>query len=45
MDSYTADEISRIELWCNGLPRKILNYRTPEEVFDEELDQIYRLAA
>lgn len=44
MDSYTAEEISRIELWCNGLPRKILNYRTPEEVFDEELDQIYRLA-
>ncbi len=45
MDSYTADEIGRIELWCNGLPRKILNYRTPEEVFDEEMDQIYRLTA
>ncbi len=45
IDSYHTDEIGLVELWCNALPRKILNYRTPEEVFDEELDRIYRLAA
>ena len=25
----------------NGLPRKILGYRTPEELFELELDKIY----
>ena len=25
-----------------SLPRKILNYKTPEECFDVELDHIYR---
>lgn len=44
VDSYTAQQISEVELWCNGLPRKILGYRTPEEVFDEQLDRIYRVA-
>ena len=37
------DEISNIELWCNNLPRKILGYRTPDEVFEDELDSIYSL--
>ncbi|MCT2878390.1 IS30 family transposase, partial [Lactobacillus delbrueckii] len=32
----------KIEVWCNSLPRKILNYKTPEEYFDTELDRIYR---
>ena len=27
----------------NGLPRKILNYAAPEELFDRELDIIYSL--
>jgi len=27
----------------NGLPRKILGYKTPEELFEEELDLIYAL--
>lgn len=38
---YTQEEISFMADWCNGLPRKILNYRTPEELFEAELDQIY----
>lgn len=25
----------------NGLPRKLLDYHTPEELFDAELDRIY----
>ena len=35
--------ISFIEDWCNDLPRKILNYRTPSELFEDELDKIYAL--
>lgn len=31
---YTIDEISRIEDWINTLPRRKLNYKTPEELFD-----------
>lgn len=44
IDSYSAEQISDIEVWCNSLPRKILGYRTPDEVFEEELDRIYRVA-
>ena len=44
IDSYSAEQIGRIEVWCNNLPRKILDYRTPDELFEEELDRIYNLA-
>jgi IS30 family transposase len=44
IDSYTVEEISNIEVWCNSLPRKILGYRTPDEVFEAELDRIYQAA-
>lgn len=43
ISDYGLDEISNIELWCNSLPRKILGYRTPDEIFENELDNIYRL--
>lgn len=43
IDDYSIDEISNIELWCNSLPRKILGYRTPDEIFENELDNIYRM--
>jgi IS30 family transposase len=42
MDKYSVEDIAKIEVWCNSLPRKILNYKTPEECFDVELDHIYR---
>ncbi|MCT3522326.1 IS30 family transposase, partial [Lactobacillus delbrueckii] len=42
MDKYSMEDIAKIEVWCNFLPRKILNYKTPEEYFDTELDGIYR---
>lgn len=42
MDKCSAEDIAKIEVWCNPLPRKILNYKTPEECFDVELDHIYR---
>jgi IS30 family transposase len=41
IDGYTADDIAFIEDWCNTLPRKILGYRTPTELFDAELNTIY----
>ena len=42
MDKYSVEDIAKIEVWCNSLPRKILNYKIPEEYFDTELDRIYR---
>lgn len=41
-ENYSDDDISFIADWMNGLPRRIFEYRTPEELFDEELDNIYR---
>ena len=38
---YSDEGILAVELWANGLPRKILGYKTPEEVFDHEMDLIY----
>ena len=46
-DSYTVNvtdvnaAISLLEDWINGLPRKILGYKNPEELFELELDLIY----
>ena len=41
ISDYTADEICFFADCINGLPRKILGYRTPEELFDRQLDRIY----
>ncbi|CCK84676.1 Transposase [Lactobacillus equicursoris 66c] len=30
MDKCSAEDIAKIEVWCNSLPRKILNYKAPE---------------
>lgn len=30
MDKCSVEDIAKIEVWCNSLPRKILNYKTPE---------------
>lgn len=38
---YTADQILMFADIINGLPRKQLDYHTPEELFDEELDRIF----
>lgn len=45
IDSYSDEQIERIEDWCNSLPRKILGYQTPDEMFEAELDRIYGMAA
>lgn len=36
----TNSQIERIQNWCNNLPRKILGYKTPEEVFIHEVQQL-----
>ena len=41
IDSFSLDDIMYVEMWSNSLPRKILGYRTPEEVFEEEMDLLY----
>jgi IS30 family transposase len=41
INDYSAGEICIIEEWCNTLPRKILGYHTPEELFEAQLDIIY----
>ena len=44
IDSYKDEQIAEIEVWANSLPRKLLGYRTPDEVFEAELDKIYAAA-
>lgn len=41
ISDYGIDAIARIEDWCNNLPRKILGYKTPDELFEAKLDEIY----
>lgn len=41
ISDHSAEAIAFIEDWCNTLPRKILGYRTPEELFEKQLDLIY----
>ncbi|CUU50351.1 integrase core domain protein [Clostridium beijerinckii] len=41
ISDYTSDDIAFIEEWMNTLPRRILNYKTPEELFEAHLDKIY----
>ena len=33
ISDYSQDDIAFIEEWMNTLPRRILNYKTPEELF------------
>lgn len=43
MAEYSAEDITYMADWANTLPRKILGYRTPDELFEAELDRIYAL--
>ena len=45
INDFDPDYIAGIEIWCNSLPCKILDYRTLDEVFEDELDHIYRQSA
>ena len=41
MVNYSQEDIDYFADIINGLPRKILGYKTPDELFDSELDLIY----
>lgn len=43
IQSYTDDDVLMFADEINALPRKRLGYQTPEELFEAELDRIYRL--
>jgi len=36
----SLEVIKRVESWCNNLPRKILEYATPEEIFRIEIKKL-----
>jgi IS30 family transposase len=36
----TIEAIKKVEEWCNSLPRKILSYATPEEIFNIEIKKL-----
>ena len=38
IENYTVDEINNICHWINNYPRKILNYFTPQEMLQKELN-------
>lgn len=40
ISQYSLGAIARIQIWCNTLPRKILGYLTPDEVFEDRLREI-----
>jgi IS30 family transposase len=40
ISNYSAKYIAHIENWCNTLPRKILDYYTPDEIFSKHLQGI-----
>ena len=40
---YDLMQIYGIEEWCNNLPRKILAYHTPDELYERRLDCIYQI--
>lgn len=43
IDKYTSDDVLLAADWCNLLPRKILGYKTPDDIFEHELDKIYAI--
>jgi len=40
--SYSDDQIAEIKAWCNTILRELLGHRMPDELFADELNQIYR---
>ncbi len=37
ISDYSIESVSKIQTWCNSLPRKILGYLSPDEAFDDQL--------
>ena len=43
IDNYSAQQILKFADEMNALPRRVLEYSTPEELFDEFLDWVYSI--
>ena len=43
MSNYTDEQMRMFSDEINSMPRKRLGYHTPEELFETQLDQIYKL--
>ncbi len=41
ISNYTTSDIAFIEEWMNTIPRRILDFQTPEDLFEAQLDEIY----
>lgn len=37
ISNYSIEFISKVQQWCNTLPRKILGYLSPDEAFEDQL--------
>lgn len=44
IEDYSLTALAKISNWCNSLPRKILHYQTPEEVFQYNLAKLEQTA-
>lgn len=40
ISAYSINAITRVQNWCNTLPRKILGYLTPDESFEDQLREV-----
>lgn len=40
INQYSIEAIAKVQEWCNTLPRKILNYKTPDEAFEANIKDI-----
>ena len=38
---YTHKNIIKVQNWCNSLPRKILNYLTPDQAFEDQIRELF----
>ena len=40
LSKYSTDDIQKIEEWLNNYPRSVLNFATPNELFNEYLQKL-----
>ena len=43
LEPYTANDLFLVADEINRLPRRWLDYRTPDELFEDELDNLYQI--
>ncbi len=43
VDQFLTQSLAYVETWINSLPRKLFDYKTLDELFEDELDKIYQV--